>query len=195
MTRAYLLAVAFAPVLGLPAEAGAERRYTDQFTVEPIGELRFNATIDEDDDKLFQLAVAPGIGVFLAKGLEVGFQPQLRLERLDASDDDYTQVYGGAGLFVDYVFDPGSIVFPYVGVGFSALGGTTRADLAGIGGVDYSFNVVEVGPHVGIKILLGRNGILTVGFSYAFQSWGYEDVDDRDDRHLFWVGTGLGFWL
>lgn len=189
-----------------PARAGAEqpgglepsvveRGYTDPFTVEVLGEVRFNATIDDDNDRLYNLAIAPGIGVFVVKGLQIGLQPQLRLDKAEDEDgDSYSVVYGGAGLFVNYVIDVRSVVFPFVGVVFAALGGESSVDIPTIGTSETRFNVVEIGPQLGVKIVIG-NGILTLGFSYAFQTWGYEDLDRRSDRHLFWVGTGLGFWI
>jgi hypothetical protein len=175
--------------------ASAQKRYTDPLTVEFLGEIAFNARIDEDDDKFFQLVIAPGFGLFVVKGLQLGLQPQVRF---DKSEDEtgafFSMVYGGVGIFVNYVIDVKSIVFPYLGVNFAGLGGKTETDTP-LGTSESDFNIVEVGPQVGLKVVLGTNGILTLGFSYAFQSWGYEDVDNRSDMHVIWVRTGLGFWL
>lgn len=171
--------------------APAQRRYTDQYTVEFLGEVRFNATLEEDDDKFFDLAIAPGIGFFMVKGLQIGLQPQFRFQRdVDAEDGALDIFLGGAGLFVNYVIDVRSIVFPFLGVAFAALGG--KADST-YGGID--FNVIDVGPQIGLKIVAGKNGILTLAFSYAFESQADDLSDNRFEMHKFWVGMGIGFWL
>lgn len=205
MTRS---TIAFAAVLiigiGIATEATAQdeaspvpaaRRYTDPLTVEILGEFTFNARIDEDDDKAYQLVFAPGVGLFVVKGLQLGLQPQVRFDRSEDETGSYfSMVYGGVGIFVNYVIDVRSIIFPYFGVNFAALGGETETDTP-LGVSKSTFNVVEVGPQLGLKIVLGTNGILSFGFSYGFQTWGYEGRDNRADVHTFWLRTGLGFWL
>lgn len=197
-----LAASAAAALTLLPAAAGAQtgtlalegKRFTEPYALEIEGEFDFNAVINEDDSKLYNFMLGPSIGVFVVKGLQIGGVPTLWFIIEEDGDGDQTTILaGGLTIFMRYVFDTNTIVFPFLGVRFGAFGGTIDFD-TGVGNVERTINIINVGPEVGIKIAFHR-AVATIFFRYLFNTTGIEDIDDRENSHDIRLGVGFGLWI
>lgn len=169
-----------------------EKRFTEPFGLEIGGTFSFNAHLEDDDDnKTYNFMFGPSFGVFVAKGLQIGGVPTVLFTKSE-NGASVSYLAGGLVLFLNYIFDTHTIVFPYLGAGFGAFGGKIDLDLPMSD--DTSMNILRVGPNVGIKIVFNRS-VTTLSFSYAFNSMGMEDIDDRSEYHEIMLGVGFGLWI
>lgn len=173
-----------------PPSPKAGRRYTDPLVIELGGEFMFDGRInDDDDDKEYTFMFGPLLGVFVIKGLQLGGIPSVWF-LINDNGRETTTVLGGLTLFLRYIFDIRSIVFPFVGSKFGALGGESEH----IWG-EQSLTVLNIGPEVGIKVLAGKKVIITIFFEYLFNSMKIEDFDDWQEYHTIRLGAEIGFWV
>jgi hypothetical protein len=128
-----LALAAFLFMAAMPSNAGAQiastaKRYTDPLTIEIEGDFDFQAllgdeSLDDNDNKQYSLTFGPAVGLFVVKGLQLGLCPAVTFTKLDTGDGDTTYVVGGVSLFMRYVVDLHSIVYPFFGVRMGAFGG------------------------------------------------------------------------
>jgi len=165
--------------------------YTEPFGIEFEGRFQFDANMEDDGDgKQYNLMFGPALGVFLAKGFQIGFIPTLRLTKY-TDGEDYTFVAGGAMLLLRYIIDTRSIVFPYFGALMGALGGKTDMGVLG----ENEYTILSVGPETGLKILVAGRAIVTLYLNYQFNSQGDDLDDDWTESHVINLGIGFGFWI
>jgi hypothetical protein len=164
-------------------------RYTEPFGIEFEGLFGFNANIEEHvDDKEYTFLLSPAIGVFVIKGLQLGLAPSFIFDIVKDGNENKTYA-GGATLFGRYIFDIHSIVFPYVGARMGALGSKTE------NGFDRELTILNIGPEIGIKLLVAQRAIVTIFFNYMFNSMGDEPEDDWREIHNIYMGVAFGFWI
>jgi len=212
----------FVPVVSLtvPAAAGSQvpgmlhaGHYTRPGTVEFEGGVEFSyfhgacyvldrgsgdeePVIRKGSQDLYRLRLSPGFGFFALRGLQVGLRPIFSYsqqvhegpEGLEPAGSK--ELGGGAEVFLRYVIGTKSSVFPFIGFSLGGGGGITD-DVLG----ERDFNFIDAGPQMGIKVLLGRRGILTLSFNYWFESYESGAWKGREPRHLISFAAGLGFWL
>jgi hypothetical protein len=148
------------------------------------------------DEKIYSVRLSPALGVFLVKGLQAGIQPLFVYSQADCEASEgfasrtEKEIGGGMDVFLRYVIDTRGSIYPFLGFSIGGIGGKVEKPWGESG-----FDVFEVGPQLGIKFIVGGRGILTLSFSYQFQSFGLESADGREARHTISFGTGLGFWL
>jgi hypothetical protein len=178
--------------------ASAEKRYTDPMTIEIEGDFDFDAILDDkslDDSevKRYSLAFAPAVGLFVVKGLQLGLAPAVQFDMIEDGGDKISSVLGGAYIFLRYVLDLRSIVYPFFGVRMGALGGEDKIES---GGAEHSTDstVLNAGPEVGLKIEVSH-AIFTFYFRYLFNGIKYEDIDNWDHKHAIRLGVGFGLWI
>lgn len=202
LTWSLALAV-FLFLTAMPSIAGAqvqptERRYTDPLTIEIEGDFEFSAVLDDEsldneEGKQYTLVFSPSIGLFVAKGLELGLAPGVQFQMQEEGDDKVSQVLGGASIFLRYVVDLRSIVFPFFGVRMGAFGGQLKYESGSLED-STDLTVLNVGPEVGIKIEVSH-AIFTFYFRYLFNGIKIEDIKDWDHSHDIRLGVGFGLWI
>jgi hypothetical protein len=178
-----------------PAAAKKIIRYTVPYVFEFGGEVTFTGSKIGSNGKFIHFALEPTFAAFIVKGFQIGGGPLVFFDYRSypcPCDSSETLVEkplgGGLQLFFRYVIDLKHAVFPFIGIG---QGFAFAEDLE----TDVNDNRFFVGPDLGIKVIFRENGILTIFFRYQFTSVGYENVDDREERHDFLFGTGFGFWI
>lgn len=166
-------------------------KYTEPFGLEFEGLFQFNAhVIEHMDSKTFGFLFGPSLGLFVVKGLQIGVAPIVAFS-YDTDGESTTSADGGASLFVNYIFDTHSILFPYVGALMGARGGVIKPE----NGNDINYKILSVGPEVGMKVLVAGRAIVTLYLDYLFSSRGDELEDDWTEYHDVNLGLGIGFWI
>jgi hypothetical protein len=132
--------------------------------------------------------LSPALGVFVIKGLQIGLAPSFIFYIIGHGNESKTYA-GGMTLFGRYIFDIHSIVFPYVGARMGALGSITE------NGFDTELTILNIGPEIGIKLLVAQRAIVTIFFNYMFNSMGDEPEDDWREIHNIYMGVAFGFWI
>jgi hypothetical protein len=178
-----------------PAPAKKIIRYTVPYVFEFGGEVTFTGHKIGSNSKFMHFTLEPTFAAFIVKGFQIGGGPLMFFDYhsypcpCDSSETLVAKPLGGGlQLFFRYVIDLKHAVFPFIGIG---QGFAFAEDLE----TDVNDNRFFVGPDIGIKLIFRENGILTIFFRYQFTSIGYENVDDREERHDFIFGTGFGFWI
>jgi hypothetical protein len=220
MQRTVIFLMIVSVALLVPAKAAAQvpgilqaSHYTKTGTVEFEGDVAFSYfhgafyVLDEGDGQeepgirkggqdVYRLRLAPGFGFFAARGLQIGIRPlfsysQYSYDGPEGLEPPGSREYGGgAELVFRYVIGTRTMAYPFIGLSLSGGGGRAD-DVLG----ERDFNFIDAGPQLGIKLLLGKRGILTLSFNYRFESYESGAWKDREPRHFISFATALGFWL
>jgi hypothetical protein len=169
-------------------------KYTDPMVFELSGNIAFKGSITKDW-KTLGFDIEPVFSAFIVKGFSIGGGPIFFFEysshpcECSSSTEIIKKpIGGGLQVFFSYTFDLQHAIFPYIAIG---QGFTFAEELES----DINQNSFFVGPDAGLKIVFRENGILNLFFRYHFNSTGYENLADREEKHDIMVGTGFGFWM
>ena len=174
-----------------------KRRYTDKMTMELGSRVSFSGVFYQNNYNRYQIMLGPLYGIFVFKGLQVGLKPVFYYYNDDPSGADNKTTEMNIGIFVSlaYVLDLKKIVFPYFQLNVGGFWGReTYHDSIG-NQIKANKNSVGFGPEVGLKILVGRNGIISLGVQYLYETIGVTNKSTRDNRHSFFLDLGFGFWF
>lgn len=169
-------------------------KYTEPLVFELGGNTSISGWFTEEE-KHFEVSFAPSFSSFITKGFAIGGAPLLSFEYIsrkcecsNSTDIVKKPLGGGLEVFFTYVFDLNHAIFPFISI---SQGFIFSEELKS----DINSNRFFVGPDIGIKIIFRENGILNIFLRYQFNSTGYENKDDREEKHFIAFGTGLGFWF
>ena len=188
-------------------------RYTWAGTTELEGDMAFSYfrcpcyVLDAGDEEeeprirkgsqdVVRFRLAPGFGFFVTRGLQIGLKPLFSYSQYShegpegLEPPDSKEYGGGAEVYFRYIISTRSAACPFIGFSMSGGGGKVSG---GLGEHDYNF--IDVGPQMGIKVLIAKRGILTFSFNYWFESYESGAWKGRETRHFISFSTGLGLWL
>lgn len=157
------------------------RRFAQRGTLELSG----NVGLSVASGGIVTFSIQPNVGYFVAKGLELSVSPGLTLT---AGDIDAYALFLLLG--PSYNFDLGGEVFPFIGL----VGGLTRGSTAAFGAVQLANSADGtaygvVGLEAGVKIPIGRGGLLRPQFQMLF----IPALDGVELQVAAQVGAGVYF--
>lgn len=133
-----------------------------------------NGTAASESTSLFNFM--PYASYFIINGFSVGVSPGINIVKLAGSSNAISNLL----FFVipSYTFSTKSDVFPFVQawVGYTSL--TSNAD-ATSGTPELDLSGLTYGGRGGIKVMVGKNGLLSVGVSYMLYTLNPKGADKR----------------
>jgi hypothetical protein len=137
-------------------------QFARQGVVEFGGSIAYSNTTAVSDGKTASESTSlfnfmPYVNYFITDGFSVALSPTVNVLKFAGSSDSNTNL----DLFVipGYTFTTGSIIYPYV----EALLGYTSVE-SGSNPVNSGFSY---GGKAGIKLLVGKSGLFSIGVTYA----------------------------
>jgi len=169
---------------------------TGEFIIISPENLSNEYKIETSVKNSYSFRLNPSISLFVVKGFEIGVQPifiysQNKIEKTESFQGSTFEEFGGGGdVIFRYIVNTKSRIYPFIGLNVGGVRGKSEDNH-----FSSEFDAFEIGPQIGLKFVLGGRGILSLLFSYRFQSVGYDILDSREARHSIEIGSGLGFFL
>lgn len=189
----------------LVTQLSAQKKYAKSGVVELGGSISYNGftmvqngETAEESQSVF--SIMPYLGYFVGDGFELGFMPGVNIINLGDGVGTVTNLM----LFLapSYNFNMNSNVYPYIEglVGYSSLSLSLDSDPTGqVGSGDLDAGGLSYGGRAGVKIGIGKTGLLQLGVSYTMLNFTpKEDADrgipEQDKRTgLNWLAITAGF--
>jgi hypothetical protein len=122
--------------------------------------------------------VTGSYGYFFTDGLEAGVRQSINWASVENADDSFN---GSTRLAVDYHFNAGGRLRPFIGANIGAIYGDGVAD-TGI-----------IGPEIGLKYFVNSTTFVLLQTEYQYFFDNSDDVADNFDDGAFVHTVGLGF--
>ena len=163
-------------------ELGGSISYSSMTTVT-------NGTTDNNSTSIFNFT--PMVSYFIAEGFYLGVSPGINIVKVAGSNDAITNLM----LFAvpGYAFGKGE-VFPFVEgwVGYTAVSSNSDPIL-GSGKLDLSG--VSYGGRGGVKIQVGKGGLVNIGVSYTALTLNPKGADKRTGMNVLGVVVGFSVFI
>ena len=149
-----------------------------------------NGTAATQSTSLFNFM--PYVSYYLVDGFSVALSPGVNIVKIAGSSNSITDL----DLFVvpGYTFSTKGIVYPYIEgmLGYTALssnsnplGGTAKLDNSG----------VSFGGKAGIKLLVGKSGLFSVGVAYTLLNFSPKGATKRSGFNNLALSMGFSVFL
>lgn len=134
----------------------------------------------------------PYINYFITDGFSLALSPGINVVKLAGTSDAITNYL----LFVvpGYTFSTKGNVFPYIEgmIGYTALSSKTNP-LVGTGELDLSG--LSFGGKGGVKVLVGKNGLLSIGVAYTLLNLSAKGADKRSGFNNLAFSMGFSVFI
>jgi hypothetical protein len=149
-----------------------------------------DGTAASESSSIFQFL--PYVNYFVTNGFSVAISPGINIVKLAGTSESITNYL--LFLVPGYTFSTKSDVFPYIEgmVGYTALSSKANP-LAGTGEIDLSG--ISFGAKGGIKVLVGKNGLISVGVSYILLNLSAKGADKRSGFNNLAFSLGWSVFL
>ncbi len=149
-----------------------------------------NGTTASESTSLFSFL--PYVNYFIMDGFSLGISPGINIIKLAGSKESITNLL----LFAvpGYTFSTKGNVFPFIEgwIGYTAV--TSKADAAsGIPELDLSG--ISYGGRGGVKVLVGKSGLLSVGVSYTLYNLNPKGADKRNGYNSLAISMGFSVFI
>lgn len=144
------------------------------------------------DESTSLLNFMPYVNYFITNNFSLGISPGINIVKLAGSDDSITNLM----LFAvpGYTFSSNGNVFPFVEawIGYTAV--TSNADPLG-SGEKLDLSGISYGGKGGIKLLVGKSGLLNIGVSYTMYTMNPKGADKRNGYNSLALAMGFSVFI
>jgi hypothetical protein len=136
-----------------------------------------------ESTSLFQFM--PYANYYIIDGVSLGISPGINVLKMAGSSESITNY---SIFFVPgYTYSTRSNVFPFIEgmIGYTSLSQDTTLDLSGI----------SFGAKGGVKLVLGKSGVVSIGLSYILYNLSPKDADKRSGYNNFAFSLGYSIYL
>lgn len=134
----------------------------------------------------------PYVNYFVMNGFSLGISPGINIVKMAGSSESITNLM----LFAmpGYTFSTKGNVFPFIEgrVGYTAV--TSKADPTG-GSGELDLSGVSFGGKAGVKILVGKNGLFSIGVSYTLLTLNPKGADKRSGVNTLAIAMGFSVFI
>lgn len=143
-----------------------------------------DGTTADESTSFFQFM--PYANYYILDGVSLGFSPGINVLKLAGSSESITNY--SIFFIPGYTYSTRSNVFPFIEgmIGYTSLSqGDTTLDLSGI----------SFGAKGGVKVVLGKSGVVSIGLSYILYNLSPKDADKRSGYNNLAFSVGYSIYL
>ncbi len=148
-----------------------------------------NGTTASESTSLFNFM--PYVNYFVMDGFSVALSPGVNIVKLAGSKESITNLL--LTVVPGYTFSTKGNVFPYVEgiLGYTAV--SQKATV--VGGADLDLSGISYGAKAGVKMLVGKSGLLSVGVSYTLFNLNPKGADKRNGFNSLAINMGFSVFI
>lgn len=176
--------------LFLVSACNVQAQFATKKVIELGGAISYSSTtaVSEgtsasESTSIFQFM--PYANYYIMNGFSLGLSPGINIVKFAGSSESITNY---SIFFVPgYTFSTKSNVFPYIEgmVGYTSLSQDTTLDLSGI----------SFGAKGGVKLVVGKSGVVSIGFSYILFNLSPKDADKRSGYNNLAFSLGYSIFF
>ena len=178
----------------LIASCNANAQFAKMGVVELGGAISYSSSALVTDgtvasEKTTILNFMPYINYFIVDGFSVALSPGINVIKIAGESNSITNL----NLFAvpGYTFSTNSPVYPYIEamLGYTSVSSDATNPITESGNIDY--RGFSWGGKAGLKVLIGKNGLLSIGVAYTALNYSPQGADKRTGINNLAVSMGF----
>lgn len=196
MKKTFVLLTVVLLLLGAAA-CSVHAQFATKNVVEVGGSVSYSSTTVVTDgtaaseaSSIFQFQ--PYVNYFITNGFSIALSPGINIVKLAGSSESIKNYL--LFLVPGYTFSTKGEVFPYIEgmIGYTALASKANP-LGGVGELDLSG--ISFGAKGGVKLLVGKNGLFSIGLSYILLDLRAKGADKRSGFNNLAFSMGFSLFI